>query len=214
MSYRLSIIFLIFLTGCSVISGNIRREIDRTITLPMVQTNPNAYKGKNVIWGGIIISSKNLADKTVIEVLQTPLDRADMVIDKELSKGRFLVDSSIYLDTFLYKAGKEITVAGIIKGITIQKIGEMDYVYPVLEPLQMRIFEPQSEIIYEPPQPWRPYQPYNPYYPYHPYSPYPYYHPYYPYYLSILSAEIATLLGCSRLLPLPDILYIRHNTHP
>ncbi|MBI5327578.1 MAG: Slp family lipoprotein [Deltaproteobacteria bacterium] len=168
-----------FMTGCSVISKDIRRDVDRGLTLPMVQTNPDVYKGKKVIWGGIIISSKNLADKTVIEVLQTPLDRTDMVIDKELSTGRFLVDSSIYLDTFLYKTGKEITVAGIIKGITIQKIGEMDYVYPVLEPLQMRILEPQSEIIYEPHPLWWPYQPYNPYYPYHPYYPYPYY-PYYP----------------------------------
>ena len=60
-----------------MISKDIRREVDRTITLPMVQANPDAFKDKKVIWGGIILSSKNLADKSVIEVLQTPLDRAD-----------------------------------------------------------------------------------------------------------------------------------------
>lgn len=146
----------------------------------MVQANPDAYKDKNVIWGGIIISSKNLAEKTVIEVLQTPLDISDMVTDKESSQGRFLVESPVYLDTYLYKTGKEITVAGIIKGITIQKIGERDYAYPVLKPLQMRVFEPQPETRYEPSPPWWPYQPYSPYYPYHQYYPYPYYNPYYP----------------------------------
>ena len=167
-----------FIAGCSVISKDIRREADRTITLPMVQANPDAFKGKTVIWGGIIISSKNLADKTVIEVLQTPLDRSDRVTDKELSQGRFLAESSSYLDTFLYKEGKEIIIAGIIKGISSQKIGERDYAYPVLKPLQMRVFEPQPEIRYWP-SPWRPYQLHNPYYPYYPYYHYPYYDPYY-----------------------------------
>ncbi|MEK6599380.1 MAG: Slp family lipoprotein [Deltaproteobacteria bacterium] len=169
----------LFIAGCSVISKDIRRGADRTITLPMVQANPDAFKGKTVIWGGIIISSKNLADKTVIEALQTPLDISDRVTDKELSQGRFLTESSSYLDIFLYKEGKEIIVAGIIKGISSQKIGERDYAYPVLEPLQMRVFEPQPEIRYMP-SPWWPYQLYNPYYPFYPYYQYPYYYPYYP----------------------------------
>jgi len=182
-AHCLLLTFLI--AGCSVISRDIRREVDRTVTLPMVQTTPDAFKGKKVVWGGIILSSKNLADKTVIEVLQTPLDISDMVTDKEHSQGRFLVESSVYLDTYLYKAGREIIVAGIIKGITIQKIGELDYAYPVLEPMQMRVFKPQQERRYVPLPPWWYYQPYNPSYPYYPYSPYyPYnpYHPYNPYY--------------------------------
>jgi outer membrane lipoprotein len=187
MRYKTSFLLLLtfLIAGCSVISRDIRREVDRTVTLPMVQTNPDGYKGKKVIWGGIILSSKNLADKTVIEVLQTPLDISDMVTDKEHSQGRFLVESSVYLDTYLYKAGREIIVAGIIKGITIQKIGELDYAYPVLEPMQMRVFKPQQERRYEPLPPWwyyqpySPYHPYNPHYPYYPYYPYPYY-PYYP----------------------------------
>ena len=116
----------------------------------MVQANPDAFKDKKVIWGGIILSSKNLADKSVIEVLQTPLDRADRATEIEKSQGRFLTESSQYLDTFLYKAGKEITVAGIIKGIATEKIGERDYAYPILEPLQMRVFEPYKEPVYEP----------------------------------------------------------------
>lgn len=165
------------MAGCSVISKDIRLDADRDIALPMVQANPDAYKGKKVIWGGIIMSSKNLAKKTVIEVLQTPLDISDMATDKERSQGRFLVESPVYLDTYLYDAGKEITVAGIIKGIAVQKIGERDYAYPVLEPLEIRVFEPKSEIRHEP-LPWWPYYPYSPYY--YPYYPYPYYYPYHP----------------------------------
>lgn len=143
------------LAGCSVISKEIRQEVDRGVTLPMVQADPDAFKGKKVIWGGIIVSSKNLPDKTIIEVLQTPLDARDRVTDKELSQGRFFVESSKYLDTFVYRTGKEITVAGVIKGVTTQKIGERDYTYPVLESLEIHIFEPwRPEFIYEPPSPW------------------------------------------------------------
>ena len=164
MGRRLFIILLlIFTAGCSVVPKDIRRQADRSITIPMVQTAPDAFKGSKVIWGGIILSSKNLADKTVIEALQTPLDRTDRVINEEQSKGRFLIESKTYLDTYLYKQGKEITVAGIIRGITVQKIGEMDYAYPVLEPLHMRVFEPQREPEYEPPPPMWPYYPYYPY---------------------------------------------------
>lgn len=127
----------------------------------MVQADPDAFKGKKVIWGGIIVTSKNLPDKTVIEILQAPLDTRDRVVDKELSQGRFLVESLKYLDAFVYKTGKEITVAGAIKGIARQKIGEMDYVYPVIEPLEIHIFEPwRPEIIYDMPQPWRDYPAY------------------------------------------------------
>jgi len=164
MGLRLFIILLlIFTAGCSVIPKDIRRQADRSITIPMVQTTPDAFKGSKVIWGGIILSSKNLADKTVIEALQTPLDRTDRVINEEQSKGRFLIESKTYLDTYLYKQGKEITVAGIIRGITVQKIGEMDYAYPVLEPLHIRVFEPQQELEYEPLPPMWPYYPYYPY---------------------------------------------------
>src|SRR3989344_9432122 len=166
MGLRLFIILLlIFTAGCSGITKDIRRQADRSITIPMVHTPPDAFKGSKVIWGGIILSSKILADKTVIEALQTPLDRTDRVINEEQSKGRFLIESKTYLDTYLYKPGKEITAAGIIRGITVQKIGEMDYAYPVLEPLHIRVFEPQREPEYEPPPPMWPYYPYYPYLP-------------------------------------------------
>src|SRR3972149_6497458 len=89
MGLRLFIILLlIFTAGCSVIPKDIRRQADRSITIPMVQTTPDAFKGSKVIWGGIILSSKNLADKTVIEALQTPLDRTDRVIHEEQSTAR------------------------------------------------------------------------------------------------------------------------------
>src|SRR3972149_1782511 len=110
------------------------RQADRSITIPMVQTAPDAFKGSKVIWGGIILSSKNLADKTVIEALQTPLDRTDRVINEEQSKGRFLIESKTYLDTYSYNPRKKITVAGLNRDTPAHTTAETHDAYPVLEP--------------------------------------------------------------------------------
>lgn len=173
----LIIILSISIWGCgSVISENIKKDIDKTIKLPIVQANPDAFVNKKVIWGGMIISSKNLKDKTVIEVLQTPLDERDRVIDIEKSLGRFIIEANGFLDTFIYRAGKEITVAGIIKQIRVQKIDEIEYRYPVIEPIQIRLFEPEPDQKYQYPPPWWYYPPPDPFEPY----PRQWYYPYPP----------------------------------
>jgi outer membrane lipoprotein len=177
--------FILFLAGCSVISKDIRRNVNRAITIPLVQANPEAYIGKKVIWGGIIISSKNLKKTTRIEVLQTPLNIRDRVKSRTQSSGRFLIEARGYLDVEIYKQYKEITVAGIIKGTRLQEIGEADYIYPLLEPFQIRIFNPLEKTPYEPLPPWVHYHPfyYDPFYyePFYPYDPYPYLDPHSPY---------------------------------
>ncbi|MEE8185101.1 MAG: Slp family lipoprotein [Thermodesulfobacteriota bacterium] len=169
---------MLFIAGCSVISKDIRREIDRTITIPIVQANPDAYIGKKVIWGGVIISSKNFKENTTIEVLQAPLNLRDRIKSSNQSSGRFLIKAEGYLDVAIYKQDKEITVAGIILGTRLQKIGEADYIYPLLKPLQIRIFNPLEETHYEPLPPWSYYPPYfyDPFYyePFFPYDPYLY----------------------------------------
>lgn len=180
MRYRLLIFILSLLFygyGCiSVISQDIRKDADRTITIQMVQANPDAFISKRVIWGGIIISSKNLKDKTVIEVLQTPLDERDMVLDRDVSAGRFIIEAGGFLDTFIYRTGREITAAGIIKGLEIQKIEELEYKYPVIESVQIRIFDPEPDIRYSYPPVWWYYPPYESLYPWWRYAP-PYHYP-------------------------------------
>lgn len=173
----LILVFILTLSvfGCgSVISENIKKDADRTIKLPMVQANPDVFTNKKVIWGGMIISSKNLKDKTVIEVLETPLDERDRVLDREMSLGRFIIEAKIFLDTFIYRPGKEITAAGIIKEVRVQKIDETEYRYPVIEPIQMRIFEPEPDPKYSYPPPWWYYPPPDPFEPY----PWGWYYPY------------------------------------
>lgn len=175
-------------SGCSVFSRNITREADRSVTMDMVQAHPDEYKGKRVIWGGMIESTEPQEKTTEIEIIETELG-ADDTPQGGTSRGRFLVESDKFLDPKIYQAGKEITVAGVVQGVTTRKIGKMDYPFPVVKPLDIKTFEPRAKQGYgyqEFPQPYYPMVP-SPYpypYPYpSPYpGPYPYRYPYpYPY---------------------------------
>ena len=69
-----SILFL--LPGCVyVISQDVRREVTRDLSLRQVIKDPNFYKGKVVLWGGVIIDTKNLKNGTQVVVLQKDLNR-------------------------------------------------------------------------------------------------------------------------------------------
>jgi outer membrane lipoprotein len=132
-------------------------KADPSLTFREVFQNPNAYQGKTVIWGGDIVQTINQKDgKTLIEIFQKPLGWRGEPKDTPASEGRFLVIADKYLDPYLFRRARKITVAGEILGEKTRTLGEMDYRYPLLAGNQIYL--------------WREYYSYP--------SPY-YYYPYY-----------------------------------
>ncbi|MBI5562312.1 MAG: Slp/YeaY family lipoprotein [Deltaproteobacteria bacterium] len=183
-SQIIAVCVLFGLSGCaSVISKGALVGVDRSVELPMAQANPALYAGRKIVWAGVIISTDNLEATSEIEVLEAPLGYDDGP-EQGASKGRFLVESKGFLDPNVYKPGKGITVAGAIAGAKTRKIGKMDYLYPVVTPVEIKLFDMTKTETqpYPYPQPWmydpfytgpwgypwgRPYDPfYDPYYPY------------------------------------------------
>ncbi len=161
----LLLFFAIFLTGCAhVISKDLRLSADPSLTFGQVHQNSNAYKGKMVVWGGEIVETVNQKDgATQIEVIQSPLDWRGEPKGTHLSAGRFLVLVNEYLDPYVYRKGRKITVAGEILGEKTKPLGEMEYRYPVLSSKQIYLWPeyyhyPYSYYYYDP---WW----YYPYYP-------------------------------------------------
>ncbi len=150
-------IFLLFtlLSACGpVISKNLRTRADLDLTFQEVFQKPEAYKGEIVIWGGEIIQTINQKEgTTLIEISQRSLDWQEEPKEESSSGDRFLVLVEKYLDPFIYRRGKEITVAGKIIGEKTKLRGEVEYHYPYL--LAKRVFL------------WRENYPYY-YYPYMP----------------------------------------------
>ncbi|TAN63764.1 hypothetical protein EPN18_01520 [bacterium] len=145
MRYFLVLMLAALLASCTpVISKGVLKEVERGITVDMVQKDPAAFTGRKTLWGGVIIASENLENFTRIEVLETGLawDLTPHTEDYGASKGRFLIDATGYLDTAIFKKGKKLTTAGTVNGIIVKKIGKMDYAYPIITPIEMRLFEP------------------------------------------------------------------------
>jgi outer membrane lipoprotein len=154
------LLLLILFSGCTPISRDLRAQADRTVNFLQVFQNPEAYKGKVVIWGGEIIETINQKDgTTLIVVLQRPLDWMEEP-KFQRSEGRFIILAEGYVDPYVFKRGRRITVAGEILGRKVMRLGELEYPYPLLQSKQLYLW---GEYYYSP-------------YPY-PYSPWGYYSP-------------------------------------
>jgi outer membrane lipoprotein len=125
---------MLLVSGCAhVISKDLRTKSDLSITLAQVRQNPDAFKGKMVVWGGEIVETVNQQDGTTqIEVYQKPLGWRGEPKNTTYSEGRFLVLADYYLDPYVFRGGRKITVAGEIQGEKIKPLGQMDYRYPLL----------------------------------------------------------------------------------
>ena len=108
---------IFFASGCApVISKGLRVQVDKEIRFQKVIQDPDAYQGKIVLWGGVIIRAKNQREGNLIEVLRTATDMNGRPKDVDRSQGRFLALYDGYLDVAIYSQGSEVTVAGEIMG--------------------------------------------------------------------------------------------------
>lgn len=172
----ISPMILFLLSGCAyVISKEVRKEVTRDLSLKEVIKDPNGYQGKVILWGGVIIESKNLKEGTRVIVLQKDLSRWGRPKESDKSQGRFIVLYPGYLDTAIYRRDREITVAGEIIGQKVMPIGDIDYTYPVLSPREIHLWREVEKAQY-------PYGPHLWWWWDYPYWPYPGWHPYRPWY--------------------------------
>ncbi len=150
--------WILLLSGCAhVISKDLRAQSDASLSLSQVLKDPNAFKGKMVIWGGEIIETVNQKDATTqIEVFQKPLGWRGEPRAIASSEGRFLILVHQFLDPYLYRIGRKITVVGEILGEKVKPLGEMEYRYPLLSSRQIHLW---PEYVYYPYDdyydPWR-----------------------------------------------------------
>jgi outer membrane lipoprotein len=138
------ILFLLWLpSGCvHAISKDIRAQTNPLIPFRQVSQDPNAYKGRTVVWGGEIIETTNQKDgSTLIEVFQRPLGLKDDPKLTAASEGRFLIQSDKYLDPYIYRKGRKITVGGEILGEEIKPLGKMEYHYPLVLSKQIYLWD-------------------------------------------------------------------------
>jgi outer membrane lipoprotein len=173
MMKRFFILVLVLglLSGCAhAISRGVLKEVDRKITFATLLKDPNAYKGKVVLLGGIIVNTINKQEGTLLEVYETALDREGKPVNTDVSEGRFLALYQGFLDSEIYKPGRKVTIAGTVQGEKVQPLGELQYRYPYLIVKEIRLWKEEELAYYDQselyPYPWGPW--YDPWYPWGP----------------------------------------------
>jgi len=142
---------ILLLTGCAhVISKPVLKEVDTTATFAQVANAPDAYKGKTVLFGGDIIETKNLSNKTLIVVLQRPLGSRGQPAAGDVSEGRFIVTTPGFIDPAIYSPGRKITVAGKVVGKEVRPLGEIGYTYAVIEKREIYLWPAEKAASTEP----------------------------------------------------------------
>ena len=136
---------LLLASGCAVMSKELRREAEKDLPFTEVFKNPELHRGKVVIWGGMIVDSKNTKEGTLLEVLQKPLDMVGEPRDGDQSGGRFLAIYDDYLDVAIYAKGREVTVGGFVRGERGMPLGEIRYTYPVITVKEIHLWPEVSK---------------------------------------------------------------------
>lgn len=140
--FCLAIVFL--LAGCASTPRFDTTLVDRSLTPAKVQSQYDSSQGKTVLWGGVILGFSNLQDTTQIELLAYPLDSAERPQQDESPLGRFILVYEGFLEPTVYSRGKLLSARGTIAPSQLGKIGESDYVYPVLIAQQIELWAPKS----------------------------------------------------------------------
>ncbi len=141
----------LMLAGCAhVISKEVLKEVDTNVTFAQVSKAPDAYKGKTVLFGGDIIETKNLPDKTQVVVLQRPLGTRGQPAAGDVSEGRFIMTTPGFIDPAIYSPGRKITVAGRIVGKEVRPLGEIQYTYPIIEKREIYLWPEEKPASTEP----------------------------------------------------------------
>jgi outer membrane lipoprotein len=154
----------------AVLSKNYLFEGTREMSFEQLREQPDQFKGRLFILGGVIVRTKLTNNGAVIEAIHVPVDGSGSFKDSGKSEGRYraVVPSGMpQPDPIIYHKGRRVTIAAEFIGILRGKIDEMDYGYPVFDIKQMHLW-PRERLQYYPPSyvydPW--------------FYPYPYYYRY------------------------------------
>lgn len=133
--FRRFVLFALILlaAGCATKPRFETSGINAEVTPQMVTREAAAASGHDVLWGGVIVNSSNLADATQLEVLAYPLDDRQRPNSERRPIGRFLAVAPGYLETADYAPGRLITVRGPVEDLSTGRIGDASYTYPVVK---------------------------------------------------------------------------------
>jgi len=135
-------IFISFaLLGCNSLPEKLQIA-DKVELLPFDEVGDMDLEPTNVqaLWGGVIAKTANFTDRTQIEIIYFPLnDQGRPQINQE-SLGRFRIYVGDFIDPFVYRPGRMVTVLGTLGLREKGYVGHYPYDYTVLHSLELHLW--------------------------------------------------------------------------
>lgn len=141
----LGLLILPLLTACAANKPFPEAEARRDVLPAEVIGEPDRFDGAEVLWGGRVVALHNQAESTRLEVLAYPLDGSDRPATGSPADRRFLVRVEGFLEPQTYQQGRLVTVLGRLDGTVTGKVGEAEYVYPLLRAERVHLWPLDSE---------------------------------------------------------------------
>jgi len=144
---RLLVAGSIILASCASGPQFPTEQVNTSLQPKQAAQSSETLVGERVIWGGVVLATRNLEKTSELEVLAYPLDEFNQKPETGDSPlGRFLVSLSGYLETADYGKGRLVTVTGRFSEIEQGKVGQAPYTYPVIEAADMYLWPRDSGV--------------------------------------------------------------------
>jgi outer membrane lipoprotein len=138
------ILIMLTLSACATSSPFDLKGVNRSLS-PALAKAGTEHLGQTALWGGLIIQSTNLKDRSEIEVLSYPLNEQGEPIRSASAQGRFYIQQDGYLETAQYAAGRWVSVLGTVKPSVTGKVGSADYTFAVIKSVQLELWPDPSQ---------------------------------------------------------------------
>lgn len=113
-------------------------------TPQQVATAPVNFRNLHVVWGGSVISVRNLADHSEVEILAYPLDASQRPRLKEPATGRFIAIVPGFVEPMNYPPGSLVTLSGTLDGARSGEVGQAGYTYALVHSDAMHRWTPEE----------------------------------------------------------------------
>ncbi|EPZ5419028.1 TPA: Slp family lipoprotein [Vibrio parahaemolyticus] len=134
------------LSACSSLPEELNASTEQVVTDYKAFAESQGELTNDVRLGGIIAKVDNFKDKTRLEIVNLPINKSGKPdIDQEPT-GRFAVYFDGYLEPVAFSQGRLVTIVGKGAGEEEGKIGEHEYVFPLVKGQGYRLWKIEERV--------------------------------------------------------------------
>ncbi len=141
------ILFAIFgLSACSSLPEELNATTDQVLTDYKMFAESQGQVSSDVRLGGVIAKVDNLKGQTRVEIVNLPISKSGKPDIEQDPRGRFAVYFDGFLEPAAFSTGRLITVVGSGAGEEKGKIGEHEYIFPLMKGQGYRLWKIEERV--------------------------------------------------------------------